>query len=94
MQTINATTGHSPKKERKVAGVLYIAIAIAVIAGLAMFFILGRNKAALNPYQSDSVNAVAPDVVPGDTQKPGTVPDPNANPSDQNKPNEPVSPPQ
>ena len=78
MQSINSTTGHSPVKERKVARALYITIAIAVVAGLAMFFILGKTRSDMNPYQTKDANTSAPDGVPGATKKPGTVPDPSA----------------
>lgn len=78
MQPIDSTTGHSPAKERKVARALYITIAIAAIAGLAMFFIIGRSRTDMNPYKTDDMNTSAPDSAPGATEKPGTVPDPSA----------------
>ncbi|RYZ84712.1 MAG: hypothetical protein EOP06_17595 [Proteobacteria bacterium] len=78
MQPVNSTTGHSPAKERKVARVLYIAIAVAVVAGLAMFFIMGKSRSDMNPYQTNDSNTAAPDSAPGTTEKPGTVPDPAA----------------
>lgn len=78
MQPINSTTGHSPVKERKVARALYITIAIAVVAGLAMFFILGKSRSDMNPYQTNDANTSSPDSVPGSVKSPGTVPDPAA----------------
>jgi hypothetical protein len=82
MNTINATTGNNPRKERKVANVLYIAIGMAIVAGLAIFFIMGRNQASLSPYKSDSVHSAAPDSTPGTQGKPGTIPD-SAAPQDR-----------
>ncbi|RYZ78562.1 MAG: hypothetical protein EOP04_29445 [Proteobacteria bacterium] len=78
MQPVQSTTGHSPAKERKVARALYITIAIAVVAGLAMFFIMGKNRTDMNPYQTNETNTAAPDTAPGTQERPGTVPDPAA----------------
>jgi len=78
MRPISSTTGHNPEKEKKVARALYITIAVAVLAGLVMFFVMGKSRPEMNPYKSDEINKSAPDSIPGSTEKPGTVPDPAA----------------
>ena len=51
MSIIDTTTGHSPKSERRVARVLYVSIAVAVVAVLALIFIVGQDN-TLNPFKS------------------------------------------
>ena len=44
MSVISATTGHNPKEERKVARILYIALAIAVIVGFLVAIGMSRHQ--------------------------------------------------
>lgn len=60
MSIIDTTTGHSPKAERSVARILYVCIAIAVVAGLALFFVVGQGSNSLSPFKSDSPTQEAP----------------------------------
>jgi cell division protein FtsN len=93
MQPINASTGSNARKERNVANKLYIAIAAAIIVGLALFFLIGRNQTSMNPYTSGQQNSAAPDTAPGtNTGKPGTIAEPVANPSDSSNPSTPAEP--
>jgi Na+/proline symporter len=57
---INATTGHSLKKERKVARKLYLALAIAAVVGLIFFIMIGSNQLSLNPTQTVQPTEQAP----------------------------------
>ena len=77
MATISSTTGHNPRGERKVAGILYIAIAVAVVVGLVVFFMASRHQ-ELDPYKADRVESTAPDAVPGTGGGPAAVAVPEA----------------
>jgi hypothetical protein len=73
-------TGHNPRGERRIARGLYIAIFVAVIVALGVFFFAGYHR-QLNPYETDRPNATAPDVrggAPGDRS--GAVAEPQGNP--------------
>lgn len=81
MATLSQTTGtgHSPKKERNVAGILYLALFFAVIAAIVVYFMASSHE-TLNPYESNRPGAVAPDVkteAPGDRS--GAVAAPQSN---------------
>lgn len=59
MSIIDTTTGHSPKSERRTARVLYLSIAIAIVAMLALMFVVGQDR-SLSPFKSDDVTKEAP----------------------------------
>lgn len=70
MATLSSATGtgHSPRGERKVAGLIYIILSITVVAAVAVFFFASKHE-KLDPYKADRPAAVAPDVpteAPGD----------------------------
>lgn len=48
MNMIDATTGHNRQQERSVAKVLYIALVVAVLAGMLFFFFVGQKR-TMNP---------------------------------------------
>lgn len=60
MSIIDTTTGHSPKSERRVARVLYATIVIAVVAILALIFIVGGQQDSFSPFKSDDPMREAP----------------------------------
>lgn len=53
MSIIESTTGHSRKKERKVAKILFLCIGIAVILGLLFSLLAGGDK-SLSPLKSET----------------------------------------
>ena len=83
MGIVNTTTGHSPKEERKVAGIIYMAIALAVIVGIFTAFFMGGHR-ELDPQKSPNPETMtAPDALPGQANPavdpsaaPNTVPGP------------------
>lgn len=64
MNPVDATTGHSAKKERSVARVLYFCIIIGIGIAIAVAFIVGQDK-AIQPPPLQPVEAV--DVTPNAT---------------------------
>lgn len=60
MSIIDTTTGHSPKSERKMARILYVSIGVAIVAILAMIFIIGPQNSSLSPFKSDDPTKEAP----------------------------------
>lgn len=62
MSVIQSTTGHNPVKEKSIARILYVCLAVAVVIGVAAAMLAGRNNASLDPKSSDSVQQVAPDA--------------------------------
>jgi len=73
MGIVDTTTGHSAKGERKVAGIIYIALSIAVVVGLFVAFFLSRNK-DFDTQKAESPGVTAPDSAPGEA-KPGNIPE-------------------
>ena len=61
MSIIEATTGHSLRKEKQIAKSLYISIVAAVLVGMAIAFFIGQNK-FIKPDRADSLNPVAPEA--------------------------------
>ena len=59
MSIVTSTTGHSAKGERHIARILYAAIVVAVLAGLAFFFLVGQ-KDNLSPMKTDDPSKSAP----------------------------------
>ncbi|MBS1969383.1 MAG: hypothetical protein JSU04_03710 [Bdellovibrionales bacterium] len=93
MASVSETTGtgHSPKKERSVAGILYLALFFAVAAAVVVYFMASSHE-KLNPYESNRPGATAPDVgsqVPGDRSGAVAAPQSNEVPAPQAKPAEP-----
>ena len=84
MATVNTNMGSSRKREEKVAGVIYLFIALAVCVGVLLFFFIGQN-ARFNPFHSTEPNKVSPDSNNQNNGNPVSVP-----PAD----NPPVLPPQ
>lgn len=91
MATVSSATGtgHSPRQERKVAGILTFILSVAIVAAVVFFFIISKHS-SMNPYQSDRPAATAPDV-PTDkaTDRSGAVavpqnPPPTGNPETPN----------
>lgn len=60
MSIIDTTTGHSPKAERNVARILYVCIGVAIVAVLALVFVVGTGSNSLNPFKSDNPAQEAP----------------------------------
>ncbi len=81
---IQSTTGHSAKGERKVAGLVYLFIGIAVCSAIILFFALGKNK-SFGPSKSEDPTRSAPDSTPGTKVEPEAMPAPASNPSDKNQ---------
>jgi hypothetical protein len=71
MGIVDSTTGHSPKGERKVAGIIYIALSIAVVLGLLVALFMSRNK-EFDTQKAASPEVTAPDA-PAGAASPGTI---------------------
>lgn len=59
MSVIDSTTGHSPREERKVAKLLYFALAGAVILGFLAAMMMSQHR-KLNPTYSQPSSQMAP----------------------------------
>jgi hypothetical protein len=59
MSIVDATTGHNPREEKKVAKLLYIALAIAIVVGFAAALMMSQNR-KLNPAQSEPTSQAIP----------------------------------
>lgn len=95
MATLNTSQSpnQNPREERKVAGILFLAILGAIAAALAVYFV-ASNFEPLNPYKANRPGSTAPDV---NTQSPGdrsgavaapqseNVPEPASKPKPQRK---------
>lgn len=71
MATLNTSTSpnQNPKEERKVAGILFLAILAAIAAAFAVYITASNTTRRLNPYESSRAGSKAPDVnsnSPGD----------------------------
>lgn len=83
-------TGHSQKKERSIAGILYLALFFAIAAAVVVYFVASSQE-KLNPYESNRPGSTAPDVgsqVPGDRSGAVAAPQSNQAPAPEAKPPE------
>jgi hypothetical protein len=83
MTILHSTTGHSAKGERKIAGLIYLFVGIAICFSIILFFMLGSNK-SLSPNKASDSKKSAPDSTPGTRVNPSTVPPPDSNPKNTN----------
>jgi hypothetical protein len=70
MATLNTSTSpkQNPREERKVAGILFLAILAAIVAAFAVYMVASNSTQRLNPYESNRAGSTAPDV---NTEAPG-----------------------
>jgi len=71
MVMAGTSSGHSAKGERKTAGIIYIALTIAVVAGIVVAFLMSYNK-DFDTQKAESPAVTAPDSAPGEA-RPGNT---------------------
>lgn len=83
-------TENNPKKERSIAGILFLALLFTVAAVAAVYF-MASSQERLNPYEANRPGSTAPDVgsqVPGDRSGAVAAPLSNQAPAPEAKPPE------